>query len=179
MPVDIQKRILSEYYSLDFKLEEDTTTIYMSIHNGSVTTFHYPQTLSFLKSYLPAIFRSSCRNYLNSSFEVEVQDTEIAHLFEHILLVYLYEEKLKSGASYAKYDGVTKWKKSSPFEFKIIISSGSSEGKLFLKAFRKSINLLNRIISNKTGSSGLPVLSRPSIKDYSSKSFVVVSSSNS
>jgi hypothetical protein len=179
MPVDIQKRILSKFYSLDFKLEKNTTTIHMSINDGNVTTFHHPQTMSYLKALLPAIFRSQCRNYINSSFEIEVQNTEIAHLFEHILIVYLYEEKIKTGVSYVKYDGVTKWKKSSPFEFKIIISSGENDNKLFLKAFRKSIDLLNRIISNKTGSFDLPVLSRSSIEDYSSKSFVVVPSSSS
>ncbi len=153
------RKLLFNLYSLKLSQKEKNATIQMDLHTPQTTTIDFPNTLFFLKKELPLIFNSKCYNYINADFETEVINTEIAHLFEHIMLTLLYEEKMKSIKGYVKYDGVTRWKKSKPFSYKIEISSGKNDEEIFSRALSKANRIINQITSDKTGDSSLPVLS--------------------
>ncbi len=149
------KRNLQEsesHYSLDFEYFDDETVIKFQLSSPHATTVSLPHAKGHLKEHLPSIFESKCFNDLDLPFYQEVNDTEIAHLFEHMLLVNLYEKKRKY-YSYAKYDGVTKWNASYPNLFKIFINAGRKESAVFELALQKSIDLLNDLLQRKTDSS--------------------------
>ena len=117
----------------------------------STPVFHtcdIPATYSILKSLLPSIFASKCFNDNKYTFTKEVKNTEIGHLFEHILLEYLCFEKVNRGFSDALFNGVTNWnwKEEPKGTFHIVIDANWSEKELFLAALEKSIILVNMIL---------------------------------
>lgn len=114
--------------------------------------FNHTDTLddleSIMKTQLPSILHSRCYNDADLPFSIEMKHTEIGHLFEHILLEYLCEEKLASGFTNAIYNGCTywNWAKEKSGTFHISLDAGYADNPLFSKALPKSITLLNQII---------------------------------
>ena len=115
---------------------------------GHVTTATLPSTVDLLNEYLPSIFNCQCFNEQNKDFVEESRNTELGHLFEHIMLEYLCIEKLDSGFQDASYEGRTNWnwEKDKEGVFYIEILAGNSTNKIIENAFGKSVNLLNKII---------------------------------
>lgn len=128
----------------------------MSIGMQSKTPFYHTSelsgTLPVLKQYLPTIFESKCFNEGNLSFEDEVRDTEVGHLFEHILLEYLCQTKINSGAQEALYNGETSWDwlKDPKGYFHITLDVAFKDSFVFNLALQKSIALLNMIFEKKS-----------------------------
>lgn len=149
-------RIIRNYHRNDFfalrvDQNEIKTNILMELFSAPITTKNIPQTSPILKKYLPTILKSKCFNQNNYPFSKEVRNTEIGHLFEHILLEYLYEQKLKEGASNPVYNGLTQWnwQKDIRGVFHINVDVGLKERYIFQSALEKSIRLLNLIIPYK------------------------------
>lgn len=120
----------------------------MVLFMESLTTRYFPGTYLTLSQHLPRIFRSRCFNQGHLPFEQEVQDTEMGHLFEHILLEYLCELKISRGASRAVFKGETwwDWRISRRGTYNIDIQSFNLDRKLFNEALRKAVKLFNFII---------------------------------
>lgn len=108
-------------------------------------------TKRILDYYLPSIYNSKCFNNGELPFKIEVQNTEVGHLFEHILLEYLCIFKIKAGFKKATYMGETRWnwKRDKRGTFKITVSSFKKEKKFFKLALKESISLFNLIIRSK------------------------------
>jgi hypothetical protein len=125
------------------------TDIIMKLLIPTVNTKDIPWTSSFLQEHLPAVLYSTCFNEEKLPFSVEVCRTEIGHLFEHILLEYLCQEKLLKGYDEAVFSGHTKWNwKRDPWGmFHITIKMQSTDIDIFPTALEKSINLLKMMIS--------------------------------
>ncbi|MBI4038798.1 hypothetical protein HY384_02465 [Candidatus Daviesbacteria bacterium] len=116
-----------------------------------VNTKHLPATYSLLKQHIPTILYSKCFNEENYPFFKEVRKTEIGHLFEHILLEYLYHLKLASGIEDPIHNGLTKWdwEEDAMGIFHISIDSGYKDHHLFKTALENSIWLTFNILNSR------------------------------
>lgn len=123
----------------------------MVTHYPLINTQDIPHTKQFLKKTFPAVLHSECFNSQNLPFSKEVQQTEIGHLFEHILLEYLCYAKLKNGLSEVSFSGHTdwNWKKETRGTFHITIDIGIEDANILPSSIEKSISLLQNLIQNK------------------------------
>ncbi|HUD44981.1 MAG TPA: hypothetical protein VMR41_05530 [Patescibacteria group bacterium] len=142
-----------------FSFQHFSLLLYPSVYEIRMTmkmlspvfnTCEIPGTYSILRQNLPSIFTSKCFNDNQYSFKKEVKNTEIGHLFEHILLEYLCIEKIKMGYEDAVFNGVTNWNwiEDPKGTFHITVDAGWQEKELFMAAFEKSITLLNMILNS-------------------------------
>ena len=101
-----------------------------------------------MDQHLPTIYKHKCFNPLNLSFNKEVEDTEIGHLFEHIILEYLYKYKTENSKSKVIFKGKTfwNWKKDQFGTFYITINNNLEDIELFKKALNNAILLTNQIL---------------------------------
>ena len=141
-----------ECYNLPcFSLEVDETVfgirLTMELFIENFTTSYFPGTYLTLSRELPRIFKSRCFNRGRLPFRLEVQNTEVGHLFEHILLEYLCQIKLSQGASCAVFKGETwwDWRISRRGTYYIDIQYTRQDKKLFNLALQKTIKLFNEI----------------------------------
>lgn len=141
-----------DYFSLMLRHSKGKTTITMQLLTATVNTIELPSTRKILKETLPHILRSKCFNDEQLPFSVEVAQTEIGHLFEHILLEYLCYLKLAKGSRDVVFSGTTDWNwyRDPKGMFHICINSGLSNMDIFPEALERSITLLDRIIRTDT-----------------------------
>jgi hypothetical protein len=109
-----------------------------------------PKTKNILKKTLPTVLLTECFNSEGLAFSKEVKNTEIAHLFEHILLEYLCLEKISQGFSSASFSGRTHWNwiKYPKGSFFITITIEKTDLKFLPISIEKSINLLEKILNS-------------------------------
>lgn len=140
----------NSFFSLTVDQGKEDADILMKLLIPAVNTKRFPATHLFLKKYLPSILRSRCFNPKNYPFSVEVRQTEIGHLFEHILLEYLCREKMIRGIANPIYNGVTEWNwsKDEKGTFHINIDIGYEDKSIVTPAVNKSISLLTNIIQS-------------------------------
>lgn len=126
------------------------TKIRMSCSSPIINTSQIPHTYSVLEKMLPSVFRSKCFNEMNYPFSVEVKRTEIAHLFEHILLEYICIRKLAHGKKSASVSGTTDWDWGIDPQgtFNITIRIGRNEQEVFDEALDHTAKLFGMILNN-------------------------------
>jgi len=136
-------------YQLDIVHQRSSTYIKMQMKSPLLTTSKLPHTHAVLSLQLPNIHSSRCFNIAHLPFSEEVRNTEIGHLFEHILLEYIHQLKVLSQQKSTLISGETSWNwhKDPPGVFHITLSVGAAETNLFLTALTKSRKLLNQIIN--------------------------------
>lgn len=137
-------------YNLAIKHLTDKTFITMSLMTSYFHTTHLPSTYQILKDNLPTVLQTECFNDSGLPFDQEVKNTEIGHLFEHILLEYLCELKIQYGHKKALFKGVTNWnwKKDAKGTFHIFIDIDQKDVIFLDIALEKSIKLLNKVLEN-------------------------------
>lgn len=137
-------------FNLHINQTLNETNITMKLHIGMVRTENLPNTYTTLLDVLPSIFESKCFNDRGFSFSKEVLNTEIGHLFEHILIEYLTQLKFLYNNKNSIYSGITSWNwhKEEHGVFHIKIDAGSNEEYIFEEALEKSKNLLTRILED-------------------------------
>jgi hypothetical protein len=134
-------------FQISGKVNSDGTSLIMKVPNeGHVTTGTLPLTEEVLAENLPTIFSCQCFNEANKNFREECKNTELGHLFEHIMLEYLCMEKLDNGHDDAEYEGRTNWETSSKGVFNIEIKTDLVDFEIIRKAFEKSVQLLGKIL---------------------------------
>lgn len=145
---------LSDYFSLNIRHKEKNTNIVLKLGIPFVHTNNIPDTISILKKELPGVLETECFNDNSIPFEVEARNTEIGHLFEHILLEYLCQIKSSANSGEFCFNGETtwNWKRDKFGTFHISISAGHADVKVFYLALEKSIYLLEKIIKSRTTS---------------------------
>ncbi|KKR16143.1 MAG: hypothetical protein UT77_C0005G0037 [Candidatus Daviesbacteria bacterium GW2011_GWC2_40_12] len=147
----------SELFSLVVNHEEMNTKITMELFASIVNTKHIPATCQLLQKHLPTIMHSKCFNKKNYPFAKEVKETEIGHLFEHILLEYLCHLKQRRGISKHVHNGLTRWnwKEDARGVFHIHVDAGHEDKEIFQVALKHSIELLTDILQT-AGPSAFP-----------------------
>lgn len=116
-----------------------------------LTTEGIPYVLPFLSEKIPGILRNKCINYDNLPFRKEVLNTEVGHLFEHMVLEFLCQEKRLVGDRSAVYNGTTSWNwnKEKKGTFHISIGVGIEEKELVTLAIIRSIGLMNELLGSR------------------------------
>lgn len=123
------------------------TKVEMHLLTPTVNTHDLPHTLSVLQELLPSVLYTKCFNEKNLSFIEEVTQTEIGHLFEHILLENLCLLRIRNGRD-AIYNGVTHWNwfKYPKGTFHITLDSSLRDQDIFPQAMTQSLELLEHIL---------------------------------
>ena len=99
---------LQDLFLLQIKHDKTYTRIDMRALSSTVNTIDLPQTFMILKKELPSILKSKCFNDKNLTFSREVRQTEIGHLFEHILIEHMCLIKIPY-VDEVSYAGRTFW----------------------------------------------------------------------
>jgi hypothetical protein len=138
-----------QYLTLHIFPKRKSILIRMQLKIDIVNTKYLPMTLTLLEKELPNVLKTRCFNEENIPFKIEVQNTEIGHLFEHILLENLCVEKYKYSPKRVIFNGRTKWNWIvNPYgSFDIWIDAGFNDQLFFFPALKKSINLMQLILS--------------------------------
>lgn len=141
----------SPAFSFTLKQHANKIKLHMKFPDSCVTTRTLPHTYTFLKKHVPSILKCQCFNDDGLPFSEEVKHTEIAHLFEHILLDQLCQEK--SMEVDAEYSGQTEWNwnKEPVGNFKVTVGCSKTEQKYLAIALNKTIALMEKLLK-------LPVL---------------------
>jgi hypothetical protein len=89
----------SPQFQISGKVNTNNLNFVMKVNsNDKISTSTIPATSLQLALHLPSIFGCNCFNDGNKSFGEECKNTELGHLFEHIMLEYLCIEKMKMEA---------------------------------------------------------------------------------
>jgi hypothetical protein len=137
-------------YHLKIQIGTQNTVIKMTTTPSILRTSSLPNTCEILAQKLPGVFKTKCFNEDELPFRKEARNTELGHLFEHILLEYLCEYKIRLGSRHASFCGETSWNwvKEKRGVFNITLSSTLADSHIFYLALEKSIKLLDFIIKN-------------------------------
>lgn len=143
-----------EHFSLNITPASRELNIIMKMKLPIFHTCDIPMTSALLQSLLPSIFESKCFNDKKYSFTQEVKNTEIGHLFEHIMLEYLCMEKVNQGYMQATFNGVTNWnwREEPRGTFHITINAGWKEKEMILRALEKTISLVTLLLDTVSAS---------------------------
>lgn len=134
---------------LSIKYKNNTVYIDLKIKNIPVTTRDLPATLTVLKKEIPSIFTNKCFNDAGLSFYKEVQNTETAHLLEHLILEEMCLTKLQNAKS-AVFEGKTIWNKANTDnKYQIRLSVSLFDLPIFASALTKSVSLVEQIALTK------------------------------
>ncbi len=135
------------FFSLQFEKKGKRLHIIMESLTSFLNTRDIPCIVSQLQNYIPEVLETECFNASHLPFTEEVKHTEVAHLFEHILLAQMIKEQTKFGNDIAVYEGVTiwNWNKEKKGIFHIHVSVSQKDAFIFEKALDQSIKILEKI----------------------------------
>lgn len=156
----------SPFFSLKIRQNRKSTAIDMQMTVPFVNTRDLPQTLDFLREKFPSVLKTQCFNESNLPFAAEVKETEIGHLFEHILIDVLCGLKIKRGAKSAELNGNTSWNwiKNPAGSFHIWIDLGKDELQLLIDGLNRTIKLSNELIEPTFQALLLPTKNLPTLR---------------
>lgn len=100
---------LPQPYSLYIHQRKHTTYLRMRCFLSLTSTKQLTHTTRLLKKLVPSVLKTRCFNEKKLSFRKEVKNTQLGHLFEHILLDRLCEVKKKHGFKKVVHSGHTTW----------------------------------------------------------------------
>lgn len=157
----------NEFQSFRFDLEHLTqkTLIKIQFLTPFFSTSEIPSTLIYLEANYPQVLGTLCFNYLNQPFTQEVSNTELGHLFEHILIAKIYDLSLIQGKTNIVVKGTTQWdwKNDTRGTFNIMVTWDNTDKEIFTKALSETVKLMEELIEtilvkNSTGNqAGSPV----------------------
>lgn len=121
-----------------------------SKNDRDVYTSYYPHMYKVLLKEIPDVLRTECFNENNLSFKQEVLNTELGHLFEHILIQKMSDIKMEKG-EYTTFDGRTSWdwKANSYGTYNIWLNLVVGDRIDFNKALFETIEIFNKVIFRK------------------------------
>lgn len=143
--------IVENLFSLGVTQKKYSTTIRMQLLSSQLNTNDIPFISELLKQHLPSVLRTECFNDENLPFALEVKNTEIGHLFEHILLDYLCQLKVAKGSADAVFAGRTKWNwfRDPKGMFHINLNCGFQDADILPLALERTIALMRIILLSK------------------------------
>ena len=146
--ITVKTQTFSNLFSLTIQHNADNTVMTMKLFTQQINTKDIPATYQILINTLPQVLESKCFNDEDLPFSQEVKATEIGHLFEHILLEYLCQEKVSKGYDEATYNGVTNWnwKQDSYGTFYITVDAGFEDLAIFPNALQKTVTLIQTVL---------------------------------
>ena len=145
----VQKYFVDNLFSLAIIQKQTKTKIIMDLLYNQINTKEIPFIEDLLKENLPSVLAATCYNDLDLPFDEEVRNTEIGHLFEHILLEYLCQNRLAKGAKRATFSGRTKWNWTrDPFgRFHIHLTCGKKDADILPVALEQTVSLMKVLLA--------------------------------
>lgn len=142
----------SQFFSLDIHPTARGVRMTMQMHVPYVNTRALAHTFPFLQKHFPSVLATRCFNDQNLPFALEVRATELAHLFEHIMLDHLCLVKIAEGSNNAQFSGRTSWNwKKEPYGlFHIAIEANKKDHLFFPHALGRTIVLMEQLLTTKT-----------------------------
>ncbi len=143
-----QDQIIDNLFSLNITQKNSSTKIIMQLYGTEVNTSNIPYIVDLLHMKLPNVLLTKCFNDDNLPFRDEVRNTEIGHLFEHILLEYLCQLKIAKGYNRASYAGRTRWNwvKDPKGKFHIHLTCGVKDADILPLAVQKTVDLMKIVM---------------------------------
>lgn len=139
----------SANFNIKTKKIKDGVLLTQTIDNPIYKTSGIPETVNFLDIHMATIFNNQCFNDQKLSFREEVRDTEIPHLFEHMLIENMKMLAIKKFGK-ASMHGETYWDFDKPQgEYNIKIKSSQFDNEIFSQSLVSSINLLEKLFGTK------------------------------
>lgn len=137
-----------KYFTLSIRELKTRVRMEMFVGRDMVNTQNLPCVVSELQKRIPEIFTTKCFNYKNQPFIEEVKNTELGHLFEHILLEKFCTNKAAFGYSDFTIRGFTTWDwyKYPRGTFHITVNIKRLERAIFYQSLNQSISIYNAII---------------------------------
>ena len=144
----VQKYFVENLFSLAIIQKQTRTKITMDLLHNQINTEEIPFITDLLQENLPSVLSTTCYNDLGLPFDEEVRNTEIGHLFEHILLEYLCQNKLAKGARRATYAGRTTWNwvRDPLGRFHIHLNCGKKDSDILPRALEQTVALMKIIL---------------------------------
>lgn len=150
----------SDYFETKGFWEKNIIHLYLRAPKKYIYTKSVPTINKKLERFLPGIFTSQCFNKNNFQFKKECENTELGHLFEHVLLEYLCLGKISKGEKSYSFKGLTtwNWRIEEKGKFNIRIESLYANEKDILRtAFISSLHLFEEILDgNITAEQAIP-----------------------
>lgn len=153
-------------FNLKIRQTSKITVIDMQLNIASVNTCDFPGTLTFIENHCPSVLRTQCFNDKNLPFALEVTQTEIGHLFEHLLIDELCVLKIKRGAKCASFRGTTSWnwQKNRYGSFQIWIDIGSNDLNLLIAGLKKAVRVTGNLIESHSLEILTPLLNQKNLR---------------
>jgi hypothetical protein len=153
---------IESLFSIHLTQKTSSTRIILQSLNQYVNTGHITLIDELLKKHLPTVLMTQCFNEENLPFSIEVRNTEIGHLFEHILLEYLCQLKIAKGANSAVFHGRTRWNwlKDPRGKFHIRLNCGTKDADILPIAMKKTIELMKIILQTQSSALFVPLNSQ-------------------
>ncbi len=158
----------SDYFETKGFWENNIIHLNLKAPKKYIYTKSVPTIGEQLEKFLPGIFTSQCFNKNNFTingknnfhFKKECENTELGHLFEHVLLEYLCLEKISKGEKTYSFRGLTTWnwriEEKGKFNIKIEFLY-SNEKDILKSAFIRSLHLFEEILDgNITAEQAIP-----------------------
>ncbi len=154
----LSNQIYSENFNLQYNIFDRGVKIDLILLTEITSTSQINGVYDKLFAYLPTVLKTECFNEKNLPFSVEVGETEIGHLFEHILLEYMSIYKEKSVKNFS-IEGRTFWNALNlPVkQFTIDIYCSLTDFPIFVKSLKPTCNLVNTLIGDKFSLNYIPV----------------------
>jgi len=148
---EVQKYFVENLFSLAITQKRTSTQIIMDVLYNQLNTSEIPYLFDMLEENLPSVLLSKCYNDMGLPFNEEVRNTEIGHLFEHILLEYLCQHKIAKGARAATYAGRTRWNwhRDPLGRFHIHLTCGKKDADILPPALEKAVSLMKLLLGYK------------------------------
>jgi len=145
---EVQKYFVENLFSLAIIQKQTRTQITMDLLYSQINTKEIPFITDLLEENLPSVLQTTCYNDLDLPFHIEVKNTEIGHLFEHILLEYLCQNKIRKGARRATFAGRTKWNwtRDPMGRFHIRLTCGRKDADILPASLEQTVNLMKMIL---------------------------------
>lgn len=125
------------------------TILEMTVKNGFLKTGQFPMTRSLLLTRIPEVLETQCFNDEHLAFYDEVVDTEIAHLFEHLVLEYICQLKIMAGYQSADHCGRTYWNtQSNNGYFRVKIDACFRDRDFVEAAVARSVQIIEEIFAS-------------------------------
>lgn len=139
----------SSIFQLKYTFQDNTMALHMQMLLPHVSTGSIPNNVEFLAKNCPGVLKTQCFNEQNLPFFIEVKNTELGHLFEHLLLHQLCSKKISKGHNQAEFKGVTQWDwEKEPYgSFRITINLSREDLKFFTKSLRATITVFEKLVS--------------------------------
>lgn len=140
----------SQSFKLNINISDNFSEIVMQLKTPFQSTKTLVHAHEILTENLPEVLSSRCSNKENLPFREKVKNTNLAHLFEHILLQHLANAKGKNKDNLS-YKGMTNWDwregKDPVGVYRITIHIQKVESQVLKSAIDESTVLFEKIIN--------------------------------